>query len=155
MTNHRQLILADDLTGACDAAAPFTAGGRSVCVRWGASSLADNDCDTVAICLETRALQSSDAENVAFRYARKARDLGFQHVLQKMDSTLKGNFAAEMAGVLRAYDYWAALVAPAFPEMGRQIIDSRLLVDNEASWVTPSLLEMIQQRCAFPVHPVA
>jgi uncharacterized protein YgbK (DUF1537 family) len=154
MTIAHQLILADDLTGACDAAAPFAMEGGSVCVRWGESAFASSDCETFAVCMGTRSLRSGDAERAAFRFARQARELGFQRVLQKMDSTLKGNYAAEMAGVLHDHGYQAAIVAPALPEMGRQIVGGRLLLAGNDTLAMPSLLEAIERRCALPVHAI-
>lgn len=112
----RLAIIADDLTGALDAAAPFAGvpGGVVVATRSEAlgEALARN-AGVVAVSTRSREIGADEAR------------LGVARVLdalppevrrfKKVDSRLKGNVAAELApfGVRRL------LVAPAIPEFGR------------------------------------
>jgi uncharacterized protein YgbK (DUF1537 family) len=109
-------IIADDLTGAFDAAAPFAARGISVAVALHPRAMADAlraSCDVVAVSTQSRETSPNEAAarvaEVAASVPRNAR------VFKKVDSRLKGNIAAELAALAPC----RMLVAPAIPEFGR------------------------------------
>jgi uncharacterized protein YgbK (DUF1537 family) len=106
-------ILADDLTGALDASAPFAAPGAPVRLPWTAP-LGDG---AIAISSESRDLPEGEA--VARTLAAAARLPGGGLWLKKVDSVLRGHPVAEAAAVFDAGGFRACVVAPAFPEMGR------------------------------------
>jgi uncharacterized protein YgbK (DUF1537 family) len=126
----RWLILADDLTGAADCAIAFARRGRSACVQWGATgSGADED------------VVSHDADSRQFgpeaAAARHAALLDRLHqpgrsVFKKIDSTLRGQPAAELAAAFeslrRRTGHAFGILAPAFPATGRTTRDGRILV---------------------------
>jgi len=95
----RIAILADDLTGAADTAAGMLAAGRPW-VTWQRSngSLAWHDDDRiVAIDAGTRQASAADAGKSVRDLAALCRTAGFAHIYKKIDSTLRGNVAAELA----------------------------------------------------------
>lgn len=109
-------ILADDLTGALDSAAPFAARGLNVEVvlaAEGVGAALGAAPDVLSINLGTRELTSAAAQR-AVRVALAALPAGIR-LFKKVDSRLKGHIAAE----LDAMSYRAVLVAPAIPEFGR------------------------------------
>ncbi|SEP48125.1 Uncharacterized conserved protein YgbK, DUF1537 family [Methylobacterium sp. ap11] len=126
----RWLILADDLTGAADCAIAFARRGATACVQWGeAGPRADE------------AVLSHDADSrqlgpdaAAARHAALAERLHDpdRAVFKKIDSTLRGQPAAELAAalaVLRRRTGGAfAILAPAFPATGRTTEDGRIRV---------------------------
>ena len=129
------LILADDLSGAADCANAFIHSGLSAVVSFAESSSAVEG-DVVAIDCDTRHLSPEQASVRVARMMRGHLDQGHgQLVFKKIDSTLRGNVAAEIAAVLEerriAFAGEArivAVLAPAFPSCGRTTIDGYQLV---------------------------
>ncbi len=109
-------ILADDLTGALDSAAPFAARGLRADVALELKAVAEiiaGKPDVISINLNTREISVDEA-----RLATAAA-IGLlparTRLFKKVDSRLKGNIAAE----LEAIPYSRALVAPAIPAFDR------------------------------------
>ena len=127
------LIIADDLTGAADCGAACAAHGLdTVVVLDDAGGIPS--ADVVALDANTRAMtpQAAGAET-----ARIVRRYPARIVYKKIDSTLRGNVAAEVAAALEAYREVGhrqaiAVVAPAFPAMGRTTKGGRMYVRGEA-----------------------
>jgi D-threonate/D-erythronate kinase len=115
------VIIADDLTGAADAAAAFAAGADTrIAVD---SSAPWPTSPVISVNLETRYLDAASAGLRAYEAMSSALQLSGARVFYKVDSLLRGNPGTEVAGALRAVrelDASAfALVAPAFPAVGR------------------------------------
>ena len=110
-------IVADDLTGAADTGMQFARAGYRTAVAFRDAQMDLGDLDAVALDADSRqAPAGSAAERVgeAFWSVRDAR-----LVYKKMDSTLRGNVAAELVAALEASGREYAVVAPAFPDAGR------------------------------------
>jgi uncharacterized protein YgbK (DUF1537 family) len=120
-------IIADDLTGACDAGALF-AGHGPVGV-FIAPDLPDARWPAAAVDCESRSLPAADA---AARVRRTARGLESRltggRIFKKIDSTFRGAVAAELDALLDAAGATIALVCPAFPAQGRTVCDGVLTV---------------------------
>jgi D-threonate/D-erythronate kinase len=129
----RIAILADDLTGAADTAAGMLAAGRPW-VTWRRSNgtLAWHDEDRiVAIDAGTRQASAADAGRSVRDLAALCRTAGFAHIYKKIDSTLRGHIGVEVKAALDGWDHRSlAIVAPAFPAMGRTMVDGRQRVDD-------------------------
>ncbi|MDA0567707.1 four-carbon acid sugar kinase family protein [Streptomonospora sp. S1-112] len=126
-------LVADDLTGANDTGVRFLRAGWSTELQLGS---AGGTADVVAVSTDSRAM---DAEAAAAAVAEQVRRLhGARHLYKKVDSTLRGQLAAEVEAARRA---WApdavAVVCPAFPEAGRTVVDGVLLVDGVPAHETP------------------
>lgn len=124
-------LLADDLTGALDSAAPFAAARGPLRVTWHDSAL-DEERD-LALDSETRDASARDA---ARRVARLAPWLaGATLAFKKIDSRLRGQPAAEIAATVTAGRFRTAVVAPAFPAQGRVTRGARQLVRGaDGTW---------------------
>ncbi len=129
---HRLLIIADDLTGAADCGIPCLAAGLETVVV-----LKDNEpipsVDVVSVDAATRRLYSSHATEQTARLTRRYLGAQTRTLFKKLDSTLRGHVAQEIAAVLsvaRALHgaQCTAVVAPSFPAMGRTLVDGRLFV---------------------------
>lgn len=123
--NHAFLIIADDLSGAADCAVGFVAAGfDSVVLLDTGSEAAVPTASVVAVDTDSR----RDAGPVAAGKALAA--LGAhgaeRRVVKKIDSTLRGGWAAEVAAMQPALGL--ALVAPAFPDLGRTVRGGTVLV---------------------------
>lgn len=109
-------ILADDLTGALDASAPFAARGMHVEVALTVEAIADALQARPAVLAVNLGSRERD---VAVARARTTAALGAlppaTRLFKKIDSRLKGHIAAE----LDVTPFKSALVAPAIPSFGR------------------------------------
>jgi D-threonate/D-erythronate kinase len=130
MTNW--LLIADDLTGAADSAGAFAARGLDAVVSWGSI---DAEASVLSVDADTRQLpeQAAVARQVAVLTAHSRPAMRFY---KKIDSTLRGNPAAELAAQLTAFTTSTrrpspfAIVAPAFPTTGRVTLGGRILLDG-------------------------
>lgn len=119
----RLAIVADDLTGALDAAAPFAARGFSTMVALGIDGLdaaLATSAEIVGVSTDSREISPNAARDaVADCLAKLPSDMA---ILKKIDSRLKGNIEAE----LDAMSFERGLAIPAIPAFGRWMRDGRL-----------------------------
>ena len=135
MTQPLIAILADDLTGAADTAAGMLGAGRPL-VTWprsdGAIAWHDED-RIVSIDAGTRQATPAEAANRIRDLAVLFRTAGFAHLYKKVDSTLRGHIGVEVKAALEGWREGSlAVVAPAFPAMGRTTVDGRQRVGDTA-----------------------
>jgi uncharacterized protein YgbK (DUF1537 family) len=129
-------LIADDLTGACDAGAPFCGRGRvgvfTDAARAGAGW------EVLAADTESRALPPAEA---AGRVREVAGQLGPRLdeglLFKKIDSTLRGPVGAELEALLHATGRRRALVCPAFPEQQRTVAHGLLYVSGVPAHESP------------------
>jgi uncharacterized protein YgbK (DUF1537 family) len=139
-------IIADDLTGACDAVAPFAIRQRATHVSWLADSIVGSRADVVSICTSTRDVSPATAVAKSRRAARLLKDLGAHRLFKKMDSTFKGNIGQEVHAVLEESGLVAAVIAAAFPSMGRYVIDGKLCPKKTRNPRGPSLKAILESQ---------
>jgi 4-hydroxythreonine-4-phosphate dehydrogenase len=139
------LIIADDLTGAADCGAAFAQCGfitKVLLAGTGALGLPTaeaRDADVLALDVDTRCMNPADAAQTVAQIVRvwDQPPIGDPRLLfKKMDSTLRGNVAAELAAALRARreslgDTVCILLATAFPACGRTTVDGRQFVNGK------------------------
>ena len=123
-------IVADDFTGAADAAGRFAALGLSVTVI--SDPVRVTEVDVVSISSGSRDLPEDEAvvqTRAAVEAIRQPTQEGAPFwVYKKIDSTLRGHPGAELAAAMDALGTSRALVAPAFPAQGRTTVGGRLLL---------------------------
>lgn len=120
-------LIADDLTGALDAAAPFVAQGLSAVVATSLQGLvAAMNCgaDVVAVSIGSRELPQDQAILRATQAAKAMA--GADWLFKKIDSRMKGHVAAELRAVADQRGAAQALLCPAIPAMGRVVQDGQL-----------------------------
>lgn len=123
-------IVADDLTGAADAAVMFAGGGRRVEVALAleAAPLAD------VLAVDTASRERSPAVG-AYRVFKVVSTLAVAKAplwYKKLDSTLRGNVSSELNAFLRATGSHRCVVAPAYPAQGRTTRDGVQHFDDVA-----------------------
>ncbi len=122
------LALADDMTGALEVGAKFSAAGmRSlVSARAGPSG----DAPVVVFDTETRHC----APRVAYTEVRRFLEgSGIAHprlIYKKTDSTLRGNISTELLALADEFPSWRIGYAPAYPSLGRTVKNGVLYVDG-------------------------
>lgn len=130
-------ILADDLTGACDAAIQFRLrGARTRVLTYSGLTYSSvkpraEPSRVLAFNTETRGLKEP-----AIRARIQAlAGLRPQLIFKKIDSLMRGNPAAEIRAALEAYGCDEAIVTPAYPAMGRRVVNGLLYADTLPGWV--------------------
>lgn len=117
----RLAIIADDLTGALDAAAPFVGAGRTVAVATSPAGLQDvlaTGAEVIAVSTRSRDVEAATAKKIVGKViAALPGGIGY---FKKIDSRLKGNIEAELS----AFPQRPLLVCPAIPEIGRYTTNS-------------------------------
>ena len=131
----RWLIVADDLTGAADCAIAFGRRGRAAVVSWGDNIAAsDHQVPVLAYDAASRGLPAGAAADRHASVLARLSDTG-RILFKKIDSTLRGQPAAETAAVLAHLKAGSGpafgVFAPAFPATGRTTIDGRILVNGQ------------------------
>ena len=146
-------LVADDLTGALDAAAPFAGRGLRVKVHRSPDSLpipddgTDGPCEpgnvrsgatvsdgsgaVLAVSTSSRHLAPAAARGVVTVAARRLLAWTPRLVFKKIDSTLRGPVPDEVAAAMEVFGRRSALVCPAFPAAGRIVRDGEVLVYGE------------------------
>src|ERR671921_1013685 len=113
-------VIADDLTGAADTGVQFVHAGYRAGVFFRATEVLEDDLDAVSFDTDSRAMPAGFAAKRVVDAARVAR--GARIVYKKLDSTLRGNVAAELAAALGGARRDRVIVAPAFPAAGRTTV---------------------------------
>jgi len=132
----KALVIADDLTGACDAGVQFAHCGLSSIVEL---STSEAPLDAEVRIANSRSRHESpqaaaeEVERLTRRMAPEPRAICFK----KVDSTLRGNIAFEATIMMRAAGLDFAVLAPALPAQGRTVARGLLHVrDCTGSWTT-------------------
>lgn len=124
MESTRFVVLADDLTSAAEAAGRLADTGRR------ASALLDPTAGgEVWPCVDLDSRRLTEAEAAA-RHARAVAILPAEGIYKTMDSSLRGNWAAELAAVMRASNRSLAVVAPACPAYDRRTVHGHQLANG-------------------------
>jgi uncharacterized protein YgbK (DUF1537 family) len=119
-------IVADDLTGALDAAAPFVAQGLRMVVAISPAHLGAAlalGLPGVAVSTASRALAPAAAARLVGATAGELAASAPRIVFKKVDSRLKGHPGAETQAMLLALGRRRVLAAPAVPDLGRIVRD--------------------------------
>lgn len=95
----------------------------------------------VAVTTDCRALTNEAAERLTAGALTALMNAGIDRVFLKIDSTMRGSVAGQIAGALAAWRVRhpdaRAVVCPAYPRMGRTVESNRLLVNGDPVERTP------------------
>jgi D-threonate/D-erythronate kinase len=116
------ILIADDLTGACDAGVHFARCGLVCRVDLSfASPRFSRAPDVLAFSTNSRGDGPEEFHRKIKTLASGYSGLKSSLLFKKVDSTLRGNVGAEIAAVLGAFRCDVAMIAPAFPAMRRHV----------------------------------
>src|ERR1035438_853510 len=104
------LLIADDLTGACDAAVHFARRGYRTHVRLDSHG---EEVSVLAISAESRDLSAAELRRVMDDLAQQLPVAQARILFKKIDSTLRGNVGAEIAAARTAFGCETAVITPA------------------------------------------
>ena len=119
-------LIADDLTGAADAGVQLVRAGYRTAVIFHGEGALPTDLDAAALDTDSRTMPAGLAAKRVLETSRAVR--GARVVYKKLDSTLRGNVAVELAALSGAAGRERTIVAPAFPAAGRTTVGGILLV---------------------------
>jgi uncharacterized protein YgbK (DUF1537 family) len=132
----RTLIIADDLTGACDAAVAFAIKGIDTHVLLDPGEIETASAQVVAICTESRDIDADHARQklhlIAQQQTASRPDNTFNQTFKKIDSVLRGNTVHEIEAAIHAFQHDLAIIAPAYPALGRTSRDGVLRISHIA-----------------------
>lgn len=131
----RMLVIADDLTGAADCGLACAECGLGAVVAL--DDCLDCKADVLAIDANTRSSEPLEAAASMERLIRTHARGDELLIYKKIDSTLRGNVAAELKAMLAARKALmgerartVAVLAPAYPATGRTTVGGRQLVNG-------------------------
>lgn len=129
-------VIADDITGAAEIAGiAYGYGLKVVLTRRVGEELPE--CDVLVCITNTRSLLRCEAINQSIELGRRLTLLGVQTLFKKTDSVLRGYVKDELEALLEATGKKGALLLPANPSLGRQIIDGIYYVNQQPITQTP------------------
>jgi uncharacterized protein YgbK (DUF1537 family) len=138
----RYLIVADDLTGACDSAVAFAGRGLSVEVPlWSGGDSAS--ADVCAVSTESRDIPEATAMERVHAALSEAPATG--DVFKKIDSVLRGNTFAEIRAAVEFFPSELVVMSPAYPALGRTVKDGVLHIEDGTQKRAIDLWEGLQR----------
>ena len=130
-------LVADDLTGAGDAAAGFAERGWRAVLRLCQDrpiTHVDERSLVLAVSTGARAATDGDAAVLTARAVEAVLAAGAERLYLKIDSTVRGSVAGQVDGALAAWSTRQlrarAVICPAFPGQRRTVSKGRVLVDG-------------------------
>ncbi|MDU4960597.1 MAG: four-carbon acid sugar kinase family protein [Sporomusaceae bacterium] len=126
-------IIADDLTGATDTGVQFAKAGLRTHVMLGVddNQVLPETADVVVVNTDSRSLAAAAAYEQAARAAKLIQTSPVSIIYKKIDSTLRGNLGAEIDAVLDQFAFDCAVIAPAFPQIGRITVGGYHLLHHQ------------------------
>jgi uncharacterized protein YgbK (DUF1537 family) len=125
------LILADDLSGTADSAVSALQAGLDAEVFLTVDGAEHSRAAVIAIDLNTREVEEERARTLTLKTLEKIHPRTDLFLYRKIDSTLRGHVAVELAATRAAASKRFILFAPAFPANRRITVGGKILVDGE------------------------
>lgn len=146
------LIVADDLTGACDAAVAFAPRGFPTRVTLNDRLEVLGRTAVSAISTGSRQLSSERSEFRLTAVARLAKH--FPRIFKKIDSAWRGNTAHEIALSIELFPAHLTVLAPAYPALGRTANSGVIRIAEPHGERTVNALGSLRAAgCAFTLIP--
>ena len=123
--------IADDLTGANDTALQFAKRHISSSVLLNLDNLSSLNSEVMVIDSDSRDLDVEDAYSRVQEICQQVKDYEAECVYKKIDSTLRGNWGAEIRALDDALKPELVVIAPAYPVNHRITIGGYHLLDGK------------------------
>jgi D-threonate/D-erythronate kinase len=131
-TPQKILVVADDLTGAVDTGVQFSRRNLKTVVITGKNTMHKSltDFDVLVVDTESRFDDWKAAYKKAYETGIKAGSENIKYIYKKIDSTMRGNAGAEIAGLMDSLNIAYTFVVPALPLYGRTTINGNVYIDG-------------------------
>lgn len=123
------IMIADDLTGACDAGVQFTQKGFKTVISFDEKT-ADQQENVVVFDTNSRSASAASAYKKVDQMVSGLKKEEISFVYKKVDSTLRGNLGSEIDALMDRFSFEYAVVAPALPALGRTTVNGMQYVYN-------------------------
>lgn len=127
-------VIADDFTGASDAASFLVKGGNATVLLTTVPRTFDTPCDALVIALKIRSVPATEAVHAVGEALRLFKSLGIDRVYYKFcstfDSTPRGNIGPAMDFLMNELDVPYAVLCPSLPVNGRTVTNGTLYVNG-------------------------
>lgn len=172
MTNKIRLgVIADDFTGASDAASFLTkAGIRTALCTTHSSQLIDQETEAIVVALKTRTQETSAAIQEVMDSVEWLEKMGVEYYYSKFcstfDSTPGGNIGPILDKLVEYFDEPYSILAPSLPINGRTVEDGHLYVNGQPlhkssmrnhpltpMW-TSDIAELMKDQSKYPVYTI-
>jgi uncharacterized protein YgbK (DUF1537 family) len=140
------ILIADDVTGACDTGVQFARHGLSSEVWLDPTRVPSTLAHAVALNTDSRCDEVAAANAKIQQVASLYSDIKPGIILKKIDSTLRGNVGQEIAATMRYFRRDCAIIAPAFPAMGRTVRNGILEWKDDSGAGSVDIGELLQQQ---------
>ena len=128
----RYLIIADDFTGANDTGVQLRRRGFPTEVLFcGKPMGADR---SIVIDTESRTVHPDHAYEIVSHALEDVDFDSFRYVIKKVDSTMRGNIAAEIKAVDEHFKPELMIFAPALPDLKRTTVDGVQCLNGVVFW---------------------
>ncbi|MGO5131235.1 four-carbon acid sugar kinase family protein [Mitsuokella jalaludinii] len=107
--------IADDLTGANDTALQFAKRQMRASVQLDLTKDPPADSEVIVVDSDSRDLNAREAYQKVHRISEAVKKYGAGCIYKKIDSTLRGNWGAEVKAVADIFDPELVIIAPAYP----------------------------------------
>jgi D-threonate/D-erythronate kinase len=124
------LVIADDLTGACDAAVHFAIRNRGS-VALISAEYRNTNAAVVAVSTDSRDVDRSAILSAISKVASHWAADPARMLFKKIDSMLRGNAGLEIRGMMEAFECEAAVITPGYPALGRIVQNGWLSVAGD------------------------
>lgn len=133
------VIIADDLSGACDTVVQFSnAGYKSIVLNQASNILTvDSQYTAVAITTNSRDVIPEEAKIKMEEVCSYLKAIANITVYKKIDSTWRGNIGMELEILIKSLDKKFALISSVYPQNKRIGLGGYLLVDGKLLHHTP------------------
>ena len=137
-------IIADDFTGAGDSAIQFQRNGFNAFLGlhgWD-SGVDLSSYNVLVVSTESRFMDGEGSYRAVREAVKKCRHFQAEHFFKKIDSTIRGNVADEIAAVMDEAGYSCALVAPAAPKNDRTVVSGHCLIAGKPIGATATTSDL-------------
>ena len=120
-------VIADDLTGAADTGVLFVPVVEEMRLLTAAQFGAFNGkrvLNGIAVCTDSRSMARDEAGRAVAQIAECLKAAGVELIYKKIDSCLRGHVGIELLRLLDVCERRGALVAPAYPRLGRTTVNN-------------------------------
>lgn len=119
----KMIIIADDLTGACDSGVQLAKYGVDASVIFNYQYDILSDKEVIIIDTDSRSLPANEAYEKVKAAAEKLDKVRPDVFYKKIDSTMRGNIGKEINAIYDVYQPDIVIIAPGHPEKGRKTVD--------------------------------
>jgi D-threonate/D-erythronate kinase len=140
------ILIADDVTGACDTGVQFARHGLSSTVWLDPTRVPSTLAQVVALNTDSRCDEGTAAKAKIQQIASLYSEIKPGIILKKIDSTLRGNVGQEILATMKYFRRDCAIIAPAFPAMGRTVRNGILEWKDGSGAGSVDIGELLQQQ---------